>query len=231
MQSKARDIHGKSEIARENGDFLESLKLNDEALLLYQKEHDLAGITEVLAARFNAYKHLFRKTNDRSYLVIGKHLLEASLEIAEASNDPKNLTAPLYNLAKAYEEMDELKKAQQYYQKAVENITTTPSKTYDRPAIIADFKIHYENINYILGDKSARARLEEALHELEQTHEDIFTKNVWVSGGYINLAEILRIDDPQTAVTYLNKAKEIIDSDERLVLRKSQWEKLARSFN
>ena len=71
----------------------------------------------------------------------------------------------------------------------------------------------------------------DSLHELEQASEaDISTQNVWVSGGYMSMAEMLRTDDPVSAKQYLNKAKEFITDDPRLVPRSKQWEKLAKTF-
>ena len=43
----------------------------------------------------------------------------------------------------------------------------------------------------------------------------------------MRLAEALREDDLAKAKEHLQKAKDIIAKDERLKIRKSQWEKLA----
>ena len=57
------------------------------------------------------------------------------------------------------------------------------------------------------------------------------SKNTWVSGNYMSLAEMLREDNPEEARQYLQKAKEIIDANPTLKLRAKQWEKLKSTFS
>ncbi len=51
---------------------------------------------------------------------------------------------------------------------------------------------------------------------------DTFLYNLWVSGAYLRLAKLLKVDNLEESQFYLNQAKEIIDSDSRLVIRKQQ---------
>lgn len=80
-------------------------------------------------------------------------------------------------------------------------------------AVITDMKVHLAVAEYRTGDKSALERAQNSLQELEQTQEeDKFSKDVWVSGGYMKLADILRTDD-------LAKAKDIIYANPNLKAR------------
>ena len=68
-----------------------------------------------------------------------------------------------------------------------------------------------------------------ALEDLQKADEvDVNNKNVWLSGGYMSLAEMLRSDDPEAAKTYLAKAKEFITDDPRLAVRLKQWKALKK---
>jgi hypothetical protein len=46
--------------------------------------------------------------------------------------------------------------------------------------------------------------------------------NVWVSGAYLRLAKLLKSDHREESQLFLKQAKEIIDSDDRIVIRKQQ---------
>ncbi len=248
LHSAARRIHGQSEQARESGDPLQALKFNDEAMVAYQEEEDVLGFVENLASRIHALNHLNDKTGDKKYLIYGKYIAMAALEIAEETGDPTQLTAPLDMLARQLEKLGNLKEAAEMYQKAVENITTSPSPFFDRAAIKADYKIRAYTCAYRAGDKTALAKAEEAIRDLEQipgltdedfkaqngmlTHdqEGLYNKLVWLSGGHMRLVEILKTADPKKAKQHLEKAKKIIDSDPRLTIRKSQLERLAKEL-
>lgn len=225
MEPEGRKLHGLAEQARERGDFPEALKLSDEAMVAYQKEGDTLGFAEVQASRFLTLRHLFETTGERNYLILAKHSAQASVEIAEASGDKTALSLPYFNLAKSQETLRELSEAVVSYQKAVENMTA------ERPAMVADMKVHLSTCEYKAGDKQALDSAEQALADLEN-HPDIedYNQHVWVSGNHMRIAEMLREDNPERAKEHLQKAKEIIDSDERLKLRLDQWKKLAEQF-
>lgn len=248
MESEGRNFHGQAEQARERGEFAKALELTDQAMVSYQEAGDNLGFAEVQSSRFLTLRHLYEKTGDRNYLILAKYAGMASVEIAEAAGNKGALAIPYFNLAKAQESLNEHKNAVESYKKAVENQTNNPSPFHNRAAVLADMKVHLETCTYKAGDKSALERAEVSLQELEAVpvisdeefvakgkkleynEEVLYNKNVWVSGGHMRIAEILREDNPEKAKEHLQKAKEIIDSDPRLELRKKQWEKLATSF-
>lgn len=220
-----------AEQARENGDFGKALEFTDQAMLAYQVADDKLGFAEIQASRFLTLRHLYEKTEDKDYLILAKHAAMASVELAEASGNKEALAVPLFNLAKAQETLGESSEAVVTYQRAVDNLINNPPSTHNRPAIVADFKVHQTTCEYSAGDKSALERAESALAELEQ-NPDIadYNQHVWVSGGHMRIAEMLRVDNPEKAKEHLNKAKDVIDSDPRLTLRLSQWQKLANKI-
>jgi hypothetical protein len=103
---RGREIHGKAEQARENGNFLEALQLAEEATRVYLQDNDLVGASEVRGSKFLTYRHLSETTGDENWLILAKHATEESVEIAEKSGVPEALSMPYFNLAKAEEIID-----------------------------------------------------------------------------------------------------------------------------
>ncbi len=223
----ARDIHKESLLKREAGNYEESLKLNASALIKYQSENDSVGFSEALADQTITLRHLYRTTKSKDYLILAKHMLEAAVEIGETTEKEEALALPLFNLGKVYVELEDFQKAMTAYKRAVQIQLKSP---FQRPAVVADFIIHLSVAEYKSGDKTAKERLMAALTQLETAEEDEYTKLVWISGAYMYLADMLQKDNPESAKEYLQKAKEIIASDRRLVLRQEQWEELAAKF-
>lgn len=246
-ESEGRKIHGEAAIAREKGRSEEALKLAVDAMVVYQREGDMQGFSEIFAEMFLSARHLFERTGERGFLFFAKNLAQTSVDIARESGQKENLVVPLFNLAKAEESLGFFNEAVKSYKEALDNLENNPSKTHHRAAILADFKVHLATCEYRLGDKEALEKVERALSELEDVpvveeegreegkeldfNEEVsYNKNVWISGGYMRLAEVLKDDDKDKALEYLKKAKEVIDSDSRLTLRANQWEKLSKEI-
>ena len=230
MESEGRKIHGLAAKAREDGQHFEALKLHDEAILAYGRDEDTLGQAEVLADRSLVFRHLYQESNNRNFLILAKHEMMASVEMAEISGNKQALALPYFNLAKVQEDLEQLKDAKASYQKAVENQTNNPAAQHDRPAVLSDMKAHLATCEYRLRDKSALERALQAVFELENSDEVKYNKDVWLSGAHMRIAQMLKENDPQKAKEHLQKAKEIIDANPDLKLRKAQWEKLAENF-
>lgn len=219
-----KTIHLQEEKARENGEYLEALKLSDEALISYQKEGNIIGLTETLSARFLIFQHLFEETHDKNFLILGKFSAKCAVVIAKKSEKPEVLAIPLYNLAKAYDLLEKYDKAIEKYKEALSALLRGPQS---RPSVKADMKIHLAISEFKGGDKSAMERFEDALIDLKNSDEkDNYAKNVWLSGGYMHMAQILIPIDKEKALALLNEASSIVNSDLRLKLRKKQLEKI-----
>lgn len=227
---KGREVHSRAAHAREAGKHLEALQLQDEAMLAYQKDGDLIGLAEILADRSLVFRHLSEETDDKNFLIIAKSEMLASVEMAEQSSHKEALALPYFNLGKVQQDLGETEAAVSSYQKAVDHQTQNPAPEHNRPAVLADMQIHLATCQYQAGDKSALQKSFQALTRLGATDEVKYNKDVWLSGGHMRIAQILKKDDPAKAQEHLQKAQEIIEVNPDLKLRKAQWEKLAASF-
>lgn len=226
----ARDIHSQAEQARENGDFIKALELSDQATIAYHKENDVLGVAEIQASRSITLRLISEEKDDKNFLILAKHAAQAGLEIAQSSGNQSALALPYLNVAKIQEALGENNEALENFKQAVENITKNPPDSNNRPGVVADFKIHLAVSEYKNGDRSALDRALAAIADLKASDEDSYNKNVWLSGGFMHLAEVLKTDDSSKTKEYLQEAKKIIDSDERLKIRLQQWEKLAQKL-
>jgi tetratricopeptide (TPR) repeat protein len=234
MESEGRKIHNQAAIAREQGNHLDALKLQDEAMLTYQRDGDLLGLAEILADRSIVLRHLFEETDDKSWLFIAKAEMEASVEIAKESGDKTATALPLFNLAKVNEAVGDYQQAVRTYEEAIANMEANPPASHNRSAVLSDMKIHLNYAQYKSGDKSALEKMQENIKELENSDEPEISQynyDVWLSGAYMSMAEMLKEDNPDEAKSNLEKAKIIIDSSPDLKIRLAQWGKLAAAFN
>lgn len=228
--NEAVEFQKLAEKAREKGNFAEALKLTDEAMLAFQKEGNILGFAEILSSRFLTLRHLFEQTNDKNFMILAKHTVMAAVEIARKSGKKEALGIPLFNMGKAHETLGEYEKTVEVYKEATASMIQNPPEEHERPGEIYEMIIHLSAAEYHTGDKSALIRLEKAIEDLAATDEEKYEKDVWMSGGYMEIAEMLRVDDPDKAALALDRAKEIIDSNPDLKLRKKQFEKLFSTF-
>ncbi len=233
MESELRKLMGQANQAREDGKFLESLELTDQATLECQKQKDLVALAEVQTTRVLTFRLLFDQDEDKNWLILAKHAAMSAVEIAETSGNPEALALPYSHLARAYMELNQYPEAVKYFQLALTEIVAHPPAVHNRPGVVADFKIHLAIAQYLAGDKTALDQAEKAIKELETSGEDKvsdYNYHVWLSGAHMRVAEMLKDDDSAKAKEHLQKAKEIIDSDSRLSLRLAQWQKLAKTI-
>lgn len=219
---EGRKLHLQAEVARESGKLLKALEYTDQAIIAYTKDGDLLGLAEVLSSRQSTFKHLYRQTNDKVFLILEKYCALASVEVAKKSRIKEALAIPYHNLGKYYFEAKEYQKAAQAFKMAVENLIVYPKNRHSRPSVISDIKGHQYAAEYHLGDKTALERAEKVLEELEQVDEASYNKNAWLSGAHLRIAEMTAKSDMQLAKKHLKKAEEIIKQDKRQILRSKQ---------
>jgi len=228
MNPNGRDLHAKAAKAREEEHFLESLDYNDQALFAYEGEDDSLGFAEGISCRSITLRVYANLHSSKRLLILAKYEMMAAVQIARDSKELTALALPLFNLACVLEDLNELNEAGEAYKEAVENIEKNPPASHDRTSVKANMHIHMEVCLYKNGDESALLRAEEALNALENSDEpDQYAKDVWVSGGYMRLAKVLIEKDAAKAQVYLAKAKEVIDANPALTLRKKQWDQLS----
>ena len=234
MTSQTRVLLGQANQLREQGKFLESLQLCDQVILLALQDNDLLTAAEAQSARFIAFKLLYRDSPGSSYLILAKHAAMVGVDLAKASNQPQALPIPLFNLGKCEVEMEDYSSAIEHYQEAINAFQENAPTSHNRPGVLADMKTHLSVAEIKNGDQSAIERLKLAVEELEHSGEDQVSQynfDVWRSGGYMHLADILREQSPEKAREYLEKAREIIESNPELTLRQEQLAKLATKFS
>jgi len=227
----ARKLHSHEEQEREKGNFVEALKLAAEAKVAYLEVGAKDKFAEVLASESLIFRHLFDRTGKREYLISAKMAVQTSVELAKELGDETAMAIPVFNLAKIFELMGDNANAIKSYREAVEWLAKAPPAAHNRPAVVNDFSLHLAVAELRGGDQTARERALKAINLLETDQVEIpFTRDVWASGGYMKLAEIVNATNKAEAMEYLDKAKKIIDVNPELVLRKEQWQKLAEKL-
>lgn len=223
---RGRQSHGLAEQARERGEFVESIKLLDEALMAYVEDGDLPGAAEALSSQVLAWRHIFEKTGKKGFLLLAETAATKSVAIAKESGSPEALAIPFHTLGKVLEDLGRWQEAADSQQKAVEVMEKTPPERHNRPAYLAEIKGHLYVVKYMAGDKSALTGLDEAILVLEGDNvEPKYNRDVWLSGQYMSKAKILKTDNPAASAEAMQKAEAIIEANPNLTLRKQQWEK------
>lgn len=228
---EGRRLHGQAAHLREQGESLESLKKDMEALVEYAKDEDPQGLSEIFSEMFLSLRHLAQNLENKNLLLVAAEFGELSARLAGRLGVPEGMAIPLFSKGKAEEELGNIEEAIDSYRNAISSMQSNPPAQNDRPAVLLDMKLHLYSAQYKNGDKEVLEDWLKDLEELEKTEEPQYNKDVWVSGSYMKLAEVLSRDDPQKAKVYLDKAKEVIDSNPDLKIRLQQWEKLSQKLN
>ena len=142
MQSeKGRALHQQALTAQEDGDFLSALKLEDEAMVVYQTDNDDAGFAEIQAMRLLTINMLGDKTGDQRYYVLGMHVANASLDLAERAGVKQQIALAHGALGRAMNRAEKFEQAGEHFDKAIEILAQTEGG-HNRKAVLADFKNH-----------------------------------------------------------------------------------------
>lgn len=230
-ESKGRQAHEQSRKAIEDRDFVGALKYAIDAMEAYREDNDLFGFSEILSMTSKIYTHLRDQTGFKEYIYCALASAKAAADIAESTGDLSFTVLPLYNLAQAYEDNEKFEDAVSTYNKSLDRMQTNPPAMHNRPAFIETMKVHAKTCEYKSGNKDALQEVFDALSSLETAEgASDYERAVWLSGGHMRVAFILKKDNPELAKEHLAKAKEIIDRNPELVIRKEQFEKLASMF-
>jgi len=218
-KSQGLSFHIKAERARELGWFIEALQFADQAIYYYQQEKDNFGISDAMCSKILTYRHLFEQTNDTNFLILAKHAGEAAVEI---NKSPISLT----RLGQAYKSLENWKKAEENFEEAIAEFEKNPPKHHNREAVLLDMKNQLFSSMYRNGDKSALEKMLQNIEKLNNTEELKYNKDVWLSGAHMEIAEMTNNEDKNLSKKHFDIAKDIIDNNQELVLRKKQLEKL-----
>lgn len=217
----AQRLHLQGTTLREQDKHQEAMAVLSQALLLAIAEKDLTTATGVLGDRALVWKHQFLLTHVSECVRCAEADTKLMMMFAQDKR-VKNYVAKSYFLMG---EITMLKKeytqAIEWYQKAIDAMADTAEK--------GDFVYHLGEALYRAGKKQDGLAAFKIGLTLLMDHEaevDSFLFHVWLSGLNLRLAELLSVDDPEKAKQILAQAKDIIDADERLIIRKRQYEVL-----
>lgn len=220
------DIHVDAERLREGDQHLAALHRYDDAIAGYQQGKNYAGIVEALQGKFLTYKHLYLLTRDEIYLLFCETIAQTSLSAAERYHIDQ-LGSIYFRFGELSVMLGKYDQAEVFYAKAIDNHRGIPAEK-------GDYRYHRGEAVYRSGRKDEGKRLMlEGLAEIRKYAEgaDQFLIHTWESGCCLRLADLLREDSPEEARRYLEEARGIIDSDERLVIRRRQFAELKKNLN
>jgi tetratricopeptide (TPR) repeat protein len=221
------DKFKQAEIVREDGKTLEALNLFNEYIVESQLSGNYNDVLSGLMGELICWQHQFNRTKDRVYAILAKKNAEAMIEIAEEHKIPDVEYKLHFFLAKSYVLLKDYPSAVTEYRRSVELFPTDNAEK-------GDFIAHLGFATYKSGDKEKGKKLIlDGAQQIEKHAEgvDPFLINVWMSGIYLRLADLLRSDNKEEGRYYLDKAQQLINKDTRLVIRKEQLQKLESEYD
>lgn len=229
MDSKeGRQIHAEAEHLREGGKLEEAIVVIKRAEVVYIRENDLLGAAEALASEVLVWRHLGEREGKKEFLMFAEMAAKLSVEMAEKSGLKEATALPYHTLGKVYEDLGKWTEAAVAQSRAIEVMISNPPRQHNRPAYINEMRIHWLVDRYMGGEKDVLPELNKVLAELESDiAEPKYNRDVWLSGGFMSKAKMLKSDNPEEARKAFLKAGEIIKSNPDLKLRREQWDKMA----
>lgn len=218
--ASAMELQKEADNVREEGKSLIAIDLYNQSIVSYQESKDYSSLMEALTGRLLSWKHLFYKTEDKIYAIFVKKEAEAMLEVAKAYNLKDRFYLIHFLNGTSAILLNDYDAAEKEFSKAIELYPFENAEKGDWIAHLGDAL--YRNGMKEKGKKTILNGVEIIKEKSSQI--DSFLFNVWVSGTYLRLAKLLRTDNPEESQLFFNQSKEIINSDDRLVIRKQQLE-------
>ncbi len=214
------ELQKEADRVREEGKSLIAIDLYNQAIVSYQESKDYSSMIGALTGRLLSWKHLFYKTEDKIYAIFVKKEAKAMLEVAKTYNlmDRAYLIHFLNGTSAIL--LKDYPSAENEFHQAIELYPVENAEKGDWIAHLGDAM--YRNGKKEEGRKTILNGVE--IIKMRSSQIDSFLFNVWVSGAYLRLAKLLKTDNSEESQLFLKQAKAIIDSDDRLVIRKQQLE-------
>jgi len=223
----AKEIHNLGRTSREKDAHLEALQYLDQSIIGYQKEKDYRGIIDALAERTITWKHFFLLTNDMVYAILAQKDAEAMLNISQEKKLKDKLSTSFFRLGEVAMLFKEHTKAINYYKKSLVYYSGILSQK-------GQFRYHLGEALYRNDEKKRGKKLMiKGLEEIKEGSKKApaFFIHVWESGCRMQLADLLRKDEPEEAKKHLIEAEKIIKTDKKLIIRKRQFKELKKTFS
>lgn len=218
--TSAIELQEQADVLREEGQSLKAIDIYNQAIAHYQIDKDYANMMGALTGRLLSWKHLFYKTEDKVYAFFVKKEAEAMLEILNEHKLIERLYLIHFLNGTSAILLKNYPTAEKEFSQAI--------KLYPRDhAEKGDWTAHLGEAIYRNGRKEeGKKMILQGIQKIQENSSkiDSFLFHVWVSGAYLRLAKLLKPDNIEESQFFLYQAKKIIDSDERLVIRKQQLE-------
>lgn len=211
---------------REDGKTLEALNLFNIALVKYQSQKDILGVIRSIGGRLICWQHLFNRTKDRIFAILAKAEASAMWEIIEFHKLYSQEFQAHFFLGKSYVLLNDYRMAEKEYLKAVELYPLDDSRK-------GDWMAHLGYAVYMNGnEEKGKNTILDGIKQIQKYQEKVepFQLDIWLTGAYLRLSELLREDNEKEGRYYLDKAEQIIQKDHKLVIRKAQAEKLEKDY-
>lgn len=211
------ELQKQADVLREEGQSLKAIDMYNHVIVRYQEDKNYTNMMAALTGRLLSWKHLFYKTEDKIYAIFVKKEAEAILEIAKEYQLGGLHLIHFLNGTSAIL-LKDYSTAEKEFGQAVE---LYPIDNAEK----GDWMAHLGEAVYRNGKKEEGKKLIlQGVQKIEEKSSqlDSFLFNVWVSGAYLRLAKLLKPDNKEESQFFLSKAKKIIDSDDRLIIRKQQ---------
>lgn len=207
----------------ENKQFNQALQLSDQALMAFAQVNDLKGYAETYSLKSLIFRHLASYSEFPGYLDSALSCALLGAEIAKKYNLPQNWVM-LFNAGKALAHAGKTTEAISYYDQTLTAVTQDPTI---RKAIIADIKIHKDGLLLQQGETNAEIRIIDNIKVIHNSTDiSTYERDVWTTGAYFHLVNALKGSSPEKAKEYLAQAKQIIEDNPELVIRKDQFQNI-----
>jgi len=217
-------LHERGAVLREKDRLEEALVFLTLSLVHLQKEGKYPELVDALKDRCLTWKHLFLVTKEKAYAILAKKDAESMLEIAKSYNLKDKLDTSYFRIAEVAMLFEDYQLAISNYKKAIKFFGGHPAEK-------GDFRYHLGEALYRNGQKKeGKKTILQGVREIRENSKGIdpFLIHVWESGAYMRMAELLSEDEHEESRIYFDKAKKIIYSDPKLVIRKRQLEELGK---
>ena len=218
--SQTEELLLQGQILREQGKTFEALDYLNKALEAFAKEKNYARFAHALLDRAICWQHLYQfNNNDPGFAVLYKKDAEAMLEVLENNHIKEELSGAYFINARAASLFGDFGKAIKFFKKALELLPSSMA------AQRGDWQTNLGKSLYFAGEKERG--LNEIMVGIEQIKNHLaevgdYAGKVWLSGGYMRLAEVLLKDDRTRSREYLKMAKGIVASDKKFMVRQKQ---------
>jgi len=218
-------LHQKSEDLREQDKLILGKIINYLAILNYRLNKDYFGLSRACQSLVLVYKHQFLLSKNKKFINLAIKSAQKSLNLG-LNKKLNNLYTSYFRLGEVFMLSNDYQNAIANYQKALKLYPKDDSEKGDYQYHLGEAQ--YRNSNVRLGLQNLLGGLKTI--QKYQSKTDPFLIHVWESGCYLRLAELLKENSPKEAEKYLSLAQKIIFSDNKLIIRKRQFLKLAKTF-